>query len=162
MSLRSLLHRGTMPRHDVSPFTGLDTGMHNLLRSFFGAAPFGEIEPWNLDSNGFSPSLEVVENDESVTVTAELPGVESKDVDVTVTEDTLTLRGEKKSESKSEKDNVRRVERSYGSFERVVPLPAEVVADKVTATFEKGVLTVAMPKSKTAAAKAKKIAIATK
>jgi HSP20 family protein len=92
----------------------------------------------------------MAETQDMLTVTAELPGLESKDLDVSVSGDVLTIKGEKKSE-KEEKDEQRHiVERSYGSFVRMVRLPTAVAQDKIKASFKNGVLTVSLPKTEEA------------
>ena len=93
------------------------------------------------------PRLDVSETEREVKVTAELPGMDEKDVTVTLEGDVLTLKGEKKAEAEEKGKNFHRVERTYGSFQRVITLPAEVDAAKVTAGFKKGVLTVTLAKS---------------
>ena len=93
------------------------------------------------------PRLDVSETEQEVKVTAELPGMDEKDVTVTLEGDVLTLKGEKKAEAEEKGKNFHRVERTYGSFQRVITLPAEVDATKVTAGFKKGVLTVTLAKS---------------
>lgn len=92
------------------------------------------------------PLVDVSETEDAVRVTAELPGVQAKEVDISLTDDLLTIRGEKKSEKEEKKRDYHRVERSYGVFTRTVRLPAVVDADKVEATFKEGVLTITMPK----------------
>lgn len=93
------------------------------------------------------PRLDMSENEQEIKVTAELPGMDEKDVTVTLEGDVLTLKGEKKAETVEKGKNFHRLERTYGSFQRVVTLPAEVDATKVTAGFKKGVLTVTLAKS---------------
>lgn len=110
---------------------------------------------------GFSPDMDVSETDGQIEVTAELPGIDEKDVDVTLADNVLTVRGEKKSESREEdkdKDHYR-LERSYGAFRRSFRLPAEIDADKVTATFDKGVLKIAIAKKETARPPVRKIEV---
>jgi HSP20 family protein len=103
------------------------------------------------------PSVEVAETDKDVRIVAELPGMDEKDVEVTVDDDVLTIRGEKKAEME---DKERRFsERYYGHFERRIPLPFEVEDDKAEASFANGVLTVTLPKSPKAETKTKRIAI---
>jgi HSP20 family protein len=146
----------------ASPFASLRKQMDDLFEGFFGASPLAALRRWDLgDGGGFTPRVNVVENEKEVRITAELPGVDEKDVSVTVSEDSLTLRGEKKEETKSESESFYRVERSFGSFERTLPLPAEVVTDKAEATFKNGVLTVVLPRAQTAKER-KKIEIKTK
>ncbi len=103
------------------------------------------------------PSIEVVPTDKDVKITAELPGLEEKDVEVLIDEDVLTIRGEKKAETEDKERGFS--ERYYGRFERVIPLPFEVEEDKAEASFKNGVLSVTLPKSPKAQEKAKRIAI---
>ena len=106
------------------------------------------------------PSIEVVPSDKDVKVTAELPGLEEKDVEVLVNEDVLTIRGEKKAETEDKERGFS--ERYYGRFERVIPLPFEVEEGKAEASFNNGVLTVSLPKSPKAQEKTKRIPIGAK
>lgn len=99
------------------------------------------------------PSLDVVETDEEVVVTAEMPGLEAGDIDLTVENDTLTLRGEKRREVEEEKAGLHRMERSYGSFSRTVALPVRCDPDKVAARYKKGVLSVRLKKAPEAVAR---------
>jgi HSP20 family protein len=103
------------------------------------------------------PALDIAENEDKVTLTAEVPGMKAEDIDVTLERGVLTIKGEKKFEDERKDDNYHRIERSYGSFQRVVQLPTEVDEDKVTANYKDGVLTLEMPKSQ--AAKKRKIEI---
>jgi len=95
----------------------------------------------------FQPSLDVSESDEAFTVTVELPGLEEKDVDLSLTDDLLVIQGEKRTEAKEESETRHRVERLYGSFQRAVRLPRPVDAANVKASFKQGLLTVTLPKS---------------
>jgi HSP20 family protein len=104
------------------------------------------LTPWAEERMEWLPLVDVSETDDAMRVTAELPGVQAKDVDISLTEDLLTIRGEKKSEQAETKRDYHRVERSYGLFTRTVRLPTVVDADKVEATFKEGVLTITMPK----------------
>ena len=124
-------------------FRGFDTPL----------AGWGALSPWN----GNWPGVDVSENDRELRVTAELPGVEEKDVQVTLEDDVLILKGEKRSETD---DKDRQIgERFYGTVERRLPLGVEVMEDKVTAEFKNGVLTIVLPKSPRAQSKSKRIAI---
>ena len=105
----------------------------------------------------WAPSVDVAETDNEVVVTAELPGVEQDDVDITITDDVLTLKGEKKEEKEVKEKNYHRIERSYGSFQRSVSLPAGVQADKAKATYKDGVLHITVPKTEEAKPKQIKI-----
>lgn len=95
----------------------------------------------------FMPHLDVSESEEAFTVTVELPGLEEKDVDLSLTDDLLVVQGEKRAEATDEKETRHRVERLYGRFQRAVRLPRPVDADHVKATFKNGVLVVTLPKS---------------
>jgi HSP20 family protein len=95
----------------------------------------------------WAPALDVSETDEALRVQVELPGLEAKDVDVSVHDNLLTISGERKGEQEEKGRNWHRVERRYGRFERTLALPAEVDAEKVSADYQKGVLTVVLPKS---------------
>jgi HSP20 family protein len=108
-----------------------------------------------------APSIDVKETEAAVEITAELPGVDEKDVEVHLAEGVLTIRGEKKSEreSKDEKAGYHLTERSYGSFSRSFELPYPVEPDKVSASFERGVLKVTLPKPPEAEKRARKIPV---
>ncbi len=93
------------------------------------------------------PAVNVSETDKEIRVEAELPGLESGDVDISLERDVLVIRGEKKFQGEEKKESYHRIERSYGSFTRAVPLPAPVEAEGVKARFEKGVLRVTLPKA---------------
>lgn len=127
---------------DVSE-RGRNRDIFDLMDSFWS----GHEPPFPV--RGY-PSVDVSETEKNVLVKAELPGLEPKDVDLTIERDTLILRGEKKQESEEKNENYHRVERSYGSFHRSIPLPVKVDAEKVKAKFKNGVLTVTLPKDKSA------------
>lgn len=110
---------------------------------------------------GFMPAVNVTETNNELQVTAELPGVDEKNVEVSINRGLLTIRGEKKQENEEKKEGFYRMERSYGTFHRSIPLPQEVDTDKATATFKNGVLMVALPRLPELQSGAKKIAIKT-
>ncbi|GIV63101.1 MAG: Hsp20/alpha crystallin family protein [Chloroflexota bacterium] len=117
------------------------------------------LMPWRLfdeEWETFTPSVDVKETDKKVIITAELPGLDEKDIEITVSGDSLILRGEKRQEEEEKGEDYYRMERRYGSFQRVIPLPCEVEVDKADATFRKGVLTINLPKTP-AAQSARKI-----
>ena len=89
----------------------------------------------------------------------ELPGIDEKDIDVSVSEDVITVRGEKKDEREEEKKGYYLSERSYGSFHRTIPIPPGVDADKAEARFRKGVLTITLPKTDDAKSKTRRIEV---
>ena len=107
----------------------------------------------------FFPAVNIAENENEIVVTAEIPGMENEDLDVSLTGDVLTIRGEKKAEHEEKGDNYHRMERSYGSFCRSFTLPCDVERDKVDATYKHGVLTLKLPKSETGKTKSMKIAV---
>jgi HSP20 family protein len=96
------------------------------------------------------PSVDISETENNVLVKAELPGLDPRDVDLSIERDTLIIRGEKKQESEEKQENYHRIERSYGSFHRSIPLPCKCDPDKVKAKFKNGVLTVTLPKDRSA------------
>jgi HSP20 family protein len=105
------------------------------------------------------PKIDIKETKKEVVVSAELPGLDVEDIDISITDDVLTLRGEKEEESKQEEDSYYHMERVYGSFNRSIPLPSEVEPDNVRAEFKNGILKVLMRKKPEAQQKAKKIEI---
>jgi HSP20 family protein len=150
-TMKSLLPFGfTSDRKELSPFTSLQREMDRLFGDF--SKRFDE--PFT--SNTF-PKLDIAETEGEIKVTAELPGIEEKDLDVTLRNDVLTIKGEKKAEREEKEKNYHLVERSYGSFTRSIQLPPGLDANKVKASMDKGVLTVTMPKP--AAAQPQKIDI---
>jgi HSP20 family protein len=106
-----------------------------------------------------SPSIDMFTEGDDVVVKAELPGMKKEDINVSLTDNTITVSGEKKQEEKVEKKDYFRYERSYGSFSRSFSLPAEVQIDKAAAKFKDGVLEIRIPKTEEAKKKEKKIAV---
>ena len=106
-----------------------------------------------------TPRVDVSESERDYEITAELPGMDEKDIELTLANNVLTIRGEKKTEREEKDKNYYLSERSFGSFRRSIPLPAEVDDDKVEARFKNGVLTVRLPKSAEAQAKTRRIEV---
>jgi len=106
------------------------------------------------------PAVDVFEKADKFVVKAELPGIKEEDIHVSVVGDTLSIRGEKKTETEVKEEDYYRSERSYGSFYRSIPIPSSVNADKISASFEDGVLEVALPKS--AKGKPRKLTVSAK
>ena len=132
--------------------------VEKVFDEFSRRSPF----TFGADTSAFAgPKIDVAETKDANDVTAELPGVEEKDIELTLSEGLLTIRGEKKSERNEQdaKKNWYAVERSYGSFSRSIALPFEPTSDKVEAKFDKGVLRVHLPKPPEAASKQQKIEI---
>jgi len=163
MTFRDLVPRkGDMISREErwNPFAQLHREMDELFGSFtrgFELMPFKPLDEgfWG----ALTPKVDLVETEKDIQVTAELPGMDEKDVEVTLTGDTLTLKGEKKTESEEKGKNVHRMERTHGAFQRTLVLPAEVQTDKVEAAFKKGVLTVTLPKTPSAQTPMKKIQV---
>jgi len=144
-------------REEEVPFYSLEREVNRLFDDFFGSG-FG-LTPFN---GGFNPQVDMTENDQEIKVAAELPGLTEKDVEVSLANDMLTISGEKKAEKEDKGENYYRLERSYGSFQRTIPLPTEIEADKVDATFKNGVLQITLPKLHPGDGVKKKISIKTK
>jgi HSP20 family protein len=143
------------------PFYSLQRDMNSLFDNFFrgfNVAPRGfsggEMER-------FTPSIDVKESEKEFMIKAELPGVEEKDIEVTVTDDSVTIKGEKKEEKEDKNRNYYYMERSYGSFSRVIPLETAIESGKAQASFKNGILDVKIPKNQSAKAKETKILIKT-
>lgn len=119
------------------------------------------FEPWDLSESRWdvAPPIDLVEKDQAYEITAELPGLERKDVEVDYKNGMLTLKGEKKEETEREEDNLHVSERRYGTFQRSFRVPESVNTDKIEATFKNGVLTVLLPKMPEAQGKEKKISV---
>lgn len=106
-----------------------------------------------------APAMDMIDSDGAYRLTAELPGMTPDDIDVTVTDMSLTIRGEKTEETKDEKDNYLLSERRFGSFQRTLPLPEGVNAEAIAAEFASGVLTITLPKTAEAKQKQRKVEV---
>ena len=134
---------------------GSGFGFPSLRRMF-------DIEPsWRSASSfGFAaPAIDMSEDERAYRISAELPGIDGKEIDVSVSGDMLVLKGEKRQEKEETDKNYHFSERSYGSFQRAFELPASVDRNKVAADFSKGVLTITLPKTAEAQKPAKKIEV---
>src|SRR5262250_2458734 len=121
-----------------------------------------DIEPAWRSASSFSfsvPAIDMSEDEKAYKISAELPGIDAKDIDVSVSGDMLVLKGEKRQEKEEKDKNYHFSERTYGSFQRTFDLPASVDRDKVAADFSKGVLTITLPKTAEARKPAKKIEV---
>src|SRR5262249_35575194 len=138
------------------PFGSLFREVQKTFEDFSQRGPFAQFR-----SDMLSPKIDVAETKDAIEVTAELPGVDEKDLDVTLADGVLTVRGEKKTaRDEQDKDkNWHVVERSYGSFSRAIPLPFDPDPAKVEAKFDKGVLHIHLPKPAEVAKKQQKIEI---
>ncbi|MGH6925401.1 MAG: Hsp20/alpha crystallin family protein [Propylenella sp.] len=134
--------RGLFPTFPGFPLGSLQREMDRLFADF--SRGFGTpATPW---SSELMPRMNIGETEGEIEFTAELPGIEEKDVEVTLADDVLTIRGEKKAEKEEKEKDYRLVERSFGSFSRSFQVPAGVDPARIRATIEKGVLTVKFPK----------------
>jgi len=145
------------PFRELAPardFDRMRREMDRLWDSFFEGRPARRTE-----EGQWYPSLDVAETKNDVVVKAEIPGLDSKDIDISLSNGVLTIRGEKKREREEKEENYHLVERSYGSFTRLVQLPCEVKADKIDASYKNGVLKVILPKAEEAKKKEIKIKV---
>jgi HSP20 family protein len=148
MNLRSLVPfpaRGSVARPEVNLFGSLHREIDRLFEDFTRGV--GALSPQGTGS--LVPSIDVAETDKAIEITAELPGLERKDVDISLEDNVLTIRGEKKVEQEQKDDknkNYRLAERSYGVFYRVLELPTAIDPSSVQAIMSKGVLKVTIPK----------------
>jgi HSP20 family protein len=129
--------------------------MDRLWDSFFE----GRSAKRRAAANEWLPALDVSETKNDFVVKAEMPGLDPKDLDISLTNGVLTIKGEKKQEKEEKEENYHLLERSYGSFTRSVRLPAEVQGDKISASFKNGVLKVILPKSEDTKSKEIKIKV---
>jgi len=121
-----------------------------------------DMEPSWRPASSFSfsaPAIDMSEDDKAYRISAELPGIDAKDIDVSVSGDTLILKGEKRQEKEEKDKNYHFSERSYGSFQRSFQLPSRIDQNKVAADFSKGVLTITLPKTAEAQKPQKKIEV---
>ena len=157
MALRDLIPRrktrsereeALVPAHEEAKDLFRET-FEDFFRPWFRLPwrrPFGE-------AGAFAPAVNVSETDKDYRISVDLPGMDKEDVEVTVSEGRVTIGGEKKEEEKEEKENYLRLERSYGSFTRTIPLPSSVKEDAIEASFKMGVLEILLPKTEEARGK---------
>ena len=147
--------RDVAPWHPVtdltSDFVSMQDEIDRILNQFRGGTfADGEGAPW-------LPPVDIVERENEYRVQVELPGVNKNDVKITVLNDVLTIRGEKKREQEQKGDNYHRTERLYGAFQRSFALPSSVQSDKIQAAYDNGVLMISLPKVE--AAKPKEVEV---
>ena len=137
-----------------NPIATLQREMNHVFENFWNRV--GQFEwPWGSDE----AKSDMVETDKAIEVSIELPGMEMKDIEVTVNDDMLTVKGEKKIERQEEKKGYYLSERSYGAIYRTIPLPPGVDGEKAQASFKNGVLTIRLPQTPGAQAKVKRIEV---
>lgn len=139
------------PKSSADLFGTLQREVNRVFDQMFGSPP-GPMA-------GFAPSVEMKETDGGLTISAELPGLEEKDVEVSLDGDLLTLSGEKRQETSEEKEGIHISERSYGSFRRSIRLPWAADPAQASAAFDKGVLTVTLKRPPEAVPKVNRIPI---
>ena len=144
-------------RQEDNPIFSLQRDVNRIFEDFWKRfdQPFGAFGR----GDACGPRTEIAETDNALEVSVELPGLDQKDVDVSLTDTALTIKGEKKSERDESKKGYHLSERSYGSFYRSIPLPSGVDTDKANAEFKNGVLTVTLPKTQEALSRVKKIEV---
>ena len=136
-------------------FTTLQDRMNRLFRDTYGD---GRDEA--LTTSNFAPPVDVYEDEHNITLKIEVPGIDEKDIDVRIENNTLTVHGERKFEKEEKEENFRRVERQYGSFTRTFTLPNTVDREKVQADYDKGVLKIQLAKKAEAKPKQIKVNVA--
>jgi len=157
--LPALWRQGDVPerRDEEHPFHSMQREMNRLFDDFFNGF---DVAPLSETSFGtISPSVGIRENDKEISVQVELPGMDEKDVEILLTDNALTIKGEKKEEKEDKGKDYYYMERAFGSFHRVIPLPLGIDHGKADAKFKKGILHITLPKTAEAKIKGKKIAI---
>ena len=142
------------PALSTWPSFGRLADLRNEIDRLF-ESPLSELTRTSQLLSGWTPALDVYEDKDSFVVKAELPGMKKEDIEVSLHDGSLSISGERKTESKREDSEVYRAERFFGRFQRTVTLPTSVAADKVKAAYNDGILTITLPK--TEEAKPKKI-----
>ena len=135
--------------------------LNNILDEAFNTWPFQAQEGGSLTSS-WLPACDVFEDKDAVKIVAEIPGVAAEDVKISLENNLLTLRGEKKQQAEEKNERVHRYERSYGTFERSFTLPATVDASNINASYEHGVLAVTLPKAEKARPRQIEVQVASK
>lgn len=131
-----------------NPILAFQREMNRVFDNFFsGGFDLFPWAHWERGLQAYNPRVDITDDAKALRVTAELPGMEEKDIEVTLTRDALTIKGQKNQEEEDKGRNYYRMERSYGAFERTVPLPTNIDPQHVQAAFKKGVLTVTIPKT---------------
>jgi len=127
------------------PFRDL-VSLRERMNKLFEDVASSRGEERDLAASSWAPAVDIYETENEVVLTAEIPGIEEKDIEIKVEDSTLTLRGERKFEKETKEENYHRIERAYGSFFRSFTLPTYVDQDRIEAQHENGVLKIHMPK----------------
>jgi HSP20 family protein len=146
------------PFREVIPFRDFE-GMRKEMDRLWGSLFEGGLKRGGNGEVQWIPSLDLSETKSDLVVNAELPGIDPKDVDISLNDGLLTIQGERKQEKEEKGEDFHHIERTYGSFSRSVRLPKEVKQDKINASFKNGVLKIVLPKSEEAKKKEIKIKV---
>ena len=162
MSIFNRNNGTTVPvKRTAGPMPSFQTEMNNLFNRFSSLTPWSDLPLMPELDMEFNPRLDIKENDKEYLLEAELPGMKESDIDLSLENNILIMKGEKKEEKKEERDNYYHMERSYGRFYRAVPFAAEIDEEKISAKYKDGVLKIAIAKSDNAVKSKKKINIQT-
>ena len=157
---KNLPIRKEVSSSDYTPYFTLQHDMNQVLDNFIRSFEAGMMPAFSeVPGEIFHPRVEVKESADDIRVSVELPGIEDKDIDVSISDSSLTIKGEKREEKEENTSGYYRMERSYGSFCRQISIPCEIDKDKAQATFNRGVLKVTLPKTAKSQERIKKIAI---
>ena len=149
-------------RDEMDPFSQLHHEIDRVFSNFMTDWPLtGRMSLMDRRFGKFVPDVDITESDKEFRVTAELPGMDENDLDVSYVEGLLTIKGEKREEHEEQRGDSYRLERQFGAFERTIPLPSGVNPDKAKASFKKGVLSITLPKTEEARSNKKIIRIET-
>ena len=149
-----------MPLIRWQPLREIDELQQEMNRFFDVLVPKESIGNGERSLLNFVPSAELIDTPEAVNLKLEVPGIDPKDIDIEVTADSVSIRGERKIESMIEEKGVTRTEFRYGEFHRVIPLPVRIKNTDVKATYKDGILTLALPKVEEEQNRVVKVAIA--
>jgi len=128
------------------PFRDLVTLRDRMNRLFEDAVSTARSEEKDMISSSWAPAVDIYEDEKQLVLTAEIPGISEKDIDIKIEDNTLSIHGERKLEKETNEENYHRIERAYGSFYRSFSLPNHIDQDKIQAEHENGVLRIIMPK----------------
>ena len=143
------------------PYRELNTLQERVNRLFHESFTRNDGTDESLATSGFAPAVDVYEDEHNVTLKIEVPGIDEKDIDVRIDNNTLTVHGERKIEKEEKEENFRRVERQYGSFTRSFTLPSSVDTGQVSAHYDKGILKISLAKKAEAKPKQIKVNVGT-
>ena len=149
-------------RSEIDPFSQLHHEIDRVFSNFMTDWPLtGRMSLMDRRFGRFVPDMDITESDKEFRVTAELPGMDGNDLEVSYVEGLLTIKGEKREEHEEQRGDSYRSERQFGAFERTIPLPSGGNPDKAKASFKKGVLSITLPKTEEARSNKKIIRIET-